>query len=169
MEQEHGSRASADRPDATDELRRLERLARLLDSSIQLPGGMRIGLDGIIGLIPGIGDAVGATLSTYLIARAARLGASVPVLLRMMANVLIETVVGAVPVLGDLFDFAWKANDRNIRLLLRQFERQPAQGTARSRLTRAGMVILVAFGVVLLAVIVFAVSLAIALVGLLLA
>jgi hypothetical protein len=95
----------------------LKRMAHLLDSSIRLPGGYRIGLDGLIGLLPGVGDLAGALLSTYIVAQAHRLGAPRSVILRMGLNLLTDTLVGAVPVMGDLFDFAWKANLRNVRLL----------------------------------------------------
>lgn len=94
------------------------RLAGLLDDAFTVPGTkFRVGLDGLIGLIPGVGDVIGAALSTLVIALAARAGAPRPVLARMAGNVLIETVVGLIPVLGDLFDFAWKANRKNVELL----------------------------------------------------
>jgi len=95
----------------------LRRLAWLLDSSIRLPGGFRIGLDGIIGLVPGVGDLVAGVLSFYIVFAGVRLGMPVSVIARMILNVLLELVVGAVPVLGDLFDFIFKANERNIRLI----------------------------------------------------
>lgn len=95
----------------------VHRLAWLLDESIRLPGGLRIGLDGILGLIPGVGDLVGMGLSGVIIADAARRGVSGAILVRMVINVLIETVVGAIPLFGDLFDFVWKANSRNLRLM----------------------------------------------------
>lgn len=98
--------------------KRLRRLAWFLDSSIRLPYiDYRIGADGIIGLIPGLGDTVGALLSSYIVLEAAKLGASKSVLLRMALNIAIETIVGIVPIVGDLFDMAWKANLRNVRLL----------------------------------------------------
>lgn len=101
-----------------DRLRRLDKLSRLLDNAFAIPGTrFRIGLDGILGLIPGIGDATGAALSIYLIVQAARLGLPVSTLLRMVGNVALETVVGAVPIVGDVFDIAWKANIRNMALL----------------------------------------------------
>ncbi len=100
----------------------MQRLAHLMDSSIRLPGGFRIGLDGIIGLVPGIGDAVGLLISSYLIGKAATLGASRPLLARMVGNVLLETGLGSIPLVGDLFDFAFKANNRNMRLLLNHQE-----------------------------------------------
>lgn len=108
--------------------RRLERLrafSRLLDSSIPLPGGYRVGIDGLIGLIPGIGDIAGGAASSYIIIEAARLGASTPTLLRMVFNVLLETLIGQIPFLGDLFDFVWKANVKNVALLEKQFQRSP--------------------------------------------
>ena len=77
----------------------------------------RIGLDGLISLLPVGGDAVGAVLSSYLMAEAAGLGAPKTVLIRMALNVVIDTLLGMVPVVGDLFDFAWKSNSKNIRLL----------------------------------------------------
>jgi len=142
-----GKRRSGDSPQS----RRLRGLARLLDSSIPLPGGYRIGLDGLIGLIPGVGDAIGASFSTYIILEAARMGASRTTLLRMVGNVLIDTIVGAVPILGDLFDFAWKANQRNMALLDGALEQGPAGGTPQQRLGFVGIVLLIAL-VVLIAV-----------------
>lgn len=113
-------------------MRRVRGLAYLLDDSIPLPGGFRVGLDAVIGLVPGIGDAAGAVLSAYILAQAARLGASRAVLLRMAANVGIETVVGAIPFVGDLFDAGWKANARNAALLDAFLER-PATAERASR------------------------------------
>lgn len=103
----------------TDPVRaRLKRLAWLLDSSIPVPGlNFRVGLDAVLGLIPGFGDAAGVLLSSYIVHEAWRLGAPKSVLLRMWLNVIVEGVVGAVPILGDLFDAAWKANQRNVALL----------------------------------------------------
>ncbi len=129
-----------------DEARRLERLrafARLLDSSITLPGGYRIGLDGLIGLVPGIGDTLGGVASGYIILEAARLGASTTSLLRMVFNVLLETLVGLIPLVGDLFDFVWKANERNLALLERQLQRPRAGGPPENRLTGALAILLV--------------------------
>ena len=96
----------------------LDRLAWLLDQALPIPGtSQRIGVDAIIGFIPGVGDTLGALLSTYIIVEAARRGASVWTVVRMLGNVAVETLVGAVPVLGDLFDVVWKANLRNVALL----------------------------------------------------
>jgi len=112
--------------------REIAAFGRFLDSSIRLPGGFRIGWDGIIGLVPGVGDVVGLGLSGWLVWRAVELGMPGGVILRMLGNVAIETVVGVVPVLGDLFDFVFKANNRNVALLQRELERQRVQGSGES-------------------------------------
>lgn len=110
-----------DRPrpeDAGTPLGQLEALAWILDSSIPVPGTrFRVGLDAVIGLIPVVGDVVGAALSTYILYMAARQGIPRVTLLRMGFNVTLEAVVGLIPFAGDLFDFAWKANRRNVELL----------------------------------------------------
>lgn len=101
-------------------LRRLERLANALDTCIPVPFvRTRIGIDGLIGLVPGIGDVATGALSLYFVAEAWRLGVPVMTILRMLANVGVDTVIGAVPLVGDLFDFAYKANRRNVELLRR--------------------------------------------------
>lgn len=106
---------------ADPRLARVRRLAWILDRSIPIGGGRAIGLDPIIGLIPGLGDWIAATLSLYVLYEAARLGLPFPVLGRIALNILIEAIVGAVPVLGDLFDFVWQANVRNVRLVERHY------------------------------------------------
>jgi hypothetical protein len=112
----------------------LERLAWLLDSAIVVPGTrFRVGLDALIGLIPGLGDLIGTALSAYIVAAAARRGLPRTVLLRMAFNVGLEAVIGVVPILGDLFDAAWKANQRNMALL-RQYAAVPHRAHAQSRL-----------------------------------
>ena len=98
---------------------RLRRLAHLLDDRFRIPGTRyRIGLDGLIGLVPGIGDAVTTVLALYIVLEARRLGVPLTKLGRMGLNVGLDAVLGAVPLLGDLFDVAWKANRRNLELLL---------------------------------------------------
>jgi len=113
--------------------RRIDRLAWLLDSSIPIPGlKFRIGIEALIGLVPGIGDLVGVLLSSYIVREAARAGVSRAVLARMVLNVAIEGVVGMVPLAGDLFDAAWKANQRNA-VLLGAYLDHPAKTAASSR------------------------------------
>jgi hypothetical protein len=93
------------------------KMAKWLDSAIPLPGGFRIGLDGIIGLIPGVGDAVTAVFSLLILQEAYRRRVPKMILVRMSINILIDTMVGAIPILGDIFDFFWKANTKNAQLL----------------------------------------------------
>jgi hypothetical protein len=104
--------------DDSRSIRTVRVLARLLDDAIPIPGTrMRIGLDPLIGLVPGLGDIAGGIASAYIVLAAARLGAPKAMLLRMAANVGIDTIVGSVPIIGDLFDAGWKSNSRNVRLL----------------------------------------------------
>ena len=107
--------------------KRLERLAWLLDSAIRLPGGFRVGLDGIIGLIPGVGDLIGAVLSSYIVWVAAKAKLPFLLLMRMTLNIFIELIIGVVPVFGDAFDFAFKANLRNVRILNNYFQSPSAR------------------------------------------
>jgi hypothetical protein len=128
------------------ELQPLRAMARLLDSAVQIPGTrFRFGLDAVIGLVPGLGDAIGAILSIFIIYRAARLGAPKSMLMRMLGNVAIDTIVGEIPLLGDLFDFGWKSNTMNVSLL-EQHLKQPAAAKAASRrvllLLAAGLLVL---------------------------
>ncbi|HLM44022.1 MAG TPA: DUF4112 domain-containing protein, partial [Myxococcaceae bacterium] len=108
------------------------------------PGGFQVGWDAVLGLVPVVGDWAGALLSSYIVLQAVRLGASREVLLRMVGNVAVEALAGSVPFLGDVFDAAWKANTRNVRLL----EDHLAAPTATRRASRAWvlgiMVLLVA-------------------------
>ncbi|HPE62410.1 MAG TPA: DUF4112 domain-containing protein [Thiolinea sp.] len=110
-------------PDMTPEarqnrLQQLERLAWILDSAIRIPGtGWRIGLDGLIGLVPGIGDLSAGAISSYILWQAMRLRVSPLIMMRMALNVAFESVLGVIPFFGDLFDFAFRANRRNVRLL----------------------------------------------------
>jgi hypothetical protein len=100
------------------ERNRLRDLAHVLDEAIRIPGtNIRIGLDALLGLLPGGGDVAGGLFSGLIILQAARDGAPTPVLGRMLANVVIDVVLGAIPLLGDVFDVAWRANTRNVRLL----------------------------------------------------
>lgn len=104
------------------EIEKLEDLANLLDSRFSIPGtNIRFGLDGLLGLVPGIGDTVTAVLSFYIVARAQRFGVPRGLLLRMGGNVVFDWVVGSVPLLGDLFDLGFKANLRNVDLLKRHY------------------------------------------------
>ena len=107
-----------DEPDRAETMARLRSLSKLLDDSITIPIiNRRIGLDAIIGLVPVVGDAVGALFSAYIVFEAARLGAPKSVLARMVYNIALEFIIGAIPLIGDLFDAVFKANIRNMKLL----------------------------------------------------
>jgi hypothetical protein len=118
LRQQANERRELTRDEVQQRLLWLRRFAKLSDEAIRIPGtSYTIGLDGILGLIPGVGDFATAVASLLMIHQAHTLGVRKTIILRMLGNVAIDCVVGAVPVLGDLFDFGWKANTRNLRLL----------------------------------------------------
>jgi len=99
-------------------LRRLRQISHLLDNAIPIPGTRyRIGLDPILGLIPGGGDLVGSIFAGYVVFKSAQLGVPQETLIKMAANIVFDTVAGTVPVAGDLLDVTWKANVKNMELL----------------------------------------------------
>jgi hypothetical protein len=107
-----------------DRVARIDALATLLDTAFIVPGiNVRFGLDALIGLVPGIGDVITTAMSLYIVHEARQLGAPRHVILRMVANVMLDGIVGAVPVVGDAFDVLWRANRRNMRLLQDWLER----------------------------------------------
>ncbi len=110
----------AGRASVTRELQELRRFAHLLDEAIRIPViGYRIGLEPILGLIPVVGDLSGFVVSGYLIFRAARLGLPRELVSRMIFNAVLDAAIGSIPIVGDLFDFFWKVNKRNMRLVER--------------------------------------------------
>lgn len=123
------------------------KLARLLDSAIPLPGGFRIGLDGVIGLIPGVGDAISGALSLLILQEAYQRRVPKMILVRMAINILVDTLVGAIPILGDIFDFFWKANMKNVELL-EDYEYSP-QRTYRKATASSIFMLGAAFAVLL--------------------
>jgi hypothetical protein len=137
---------------AETKLARVRTVARALDSAIAIPGtSFRFGLDPLLGLIPGLGDLAGAAASGYIILTAMQLGVSRLVVIRMLGNVAMDTLVGAVPVLGDLFDAGWKANNRNVALI----ERHVASSSAPAkpnRLLMAAVVVALTLGALSVAV-----------------
>lgn len=107
----------------TAEVEALERLATRMDSAFRVPGTrFRIGLDAILGIIPGIGDVLTLAPSLYIVWKAHGLGVRWPRLLRMGGNVALDSLIGAVPVIGDLFDAGFKANRRNVALIRTHME-----------------------------------------------
>lgn len=107
-----------------ERLQRLERLARLMDAAIAIPGTrISLGADAVVGLVPGVGDLIAKVASAYILYEAHQMGIPKHKLLRMGGNVLIDLVFGAVPVAGDVFDVFWRANLRNMRIVRDHVER----------------------------------------------
>jgi hypothetical protein len=135
------SNPSLTTPGTDIRLARARVLARALDSAIGIPGtSIRVGLDPLIGLIPGLGDVAGAALSGYIVLIGIRLGVSRSVVARMLANIAIDTVGGSLPVLGDLLDAGWKSNNMNVALIERHMASPDATRRA-SRLMIGGVAI----------------------------
>jgi hypothetical protein len=116
-----------------EKLDHLRSLSSVLDSKFQGPLGFKFGMDALIGLIPVIGDFVTSAFSFYIVAQAAALGAGPSTLIRMAINILVENLFDMVPVLGNIFDFYWKANNKNI-VLLENHLQNPARETIKSRM-----------------------------------
>jgi hypothetical protein len=107
--------------EGAERVKRLQAVARVLDDAVEVPLlGFRVGLDPLLGLIPGAGDAVSATFSGWMVVTAARLGATPATLARMIVNLGLDLLLGALPLLGDIFDIAFKANRRNLRIVEKQ-------------------------------------------------
>ncbi|WP_404364093.1 DUF4112 domain-containing protein [Marinobacter sp.] len=137
-------------------LARLDRYARTLDSRFRIPfTRIRFGLDPLVGLVPGIGDAIGLGLSFYLISEAVALRAGSGIVGKMLGNVAVDFLVGLVPLLGDAFDLVWRANDRNANLLRQHINQrlQPPEPPRKSWLVRGLWLVLGALLVVLAGVI----------------
>lgn len=108
-----------------DTVARLDALSRLLDNAFVLPGTqIRFGFDGLIGLVPGIGDVITTALSAYLVFEASRLGLPRRAIARMVANVAFDAAIGIIPVVGDAADVMFRANRRNMRILREHLERE---------------------------------------------
>ncbi len=139
-------------------LRRLRQISHLLDNAIPIPGTKyRIGLDPILGLIPGGGDVIGSIFAGYVVFKSAQMGVPQETLVKMAANIVFDTVAGTVPVAGDLLDFAWKANVKNIELLDAHLG-SPEQGKKADWLFVAALLlglILIVGGVIFLSVMLF--------------
>lgn len=115
--------AAFDLGDRARSLARLKRLAHLMDTALRIPGTrIRFGADSALGLIPGAGDMIGLGISAFALMEALRLGAPPRLIARMLANVAIDTGLGAIPIAGDVFDVMFKSNTRNLKLLLDHFE-----------------------------------------------
>ena len=112
-------------------LKNLDVLAKLMDAQFRIPGtNFRFGLDSLIGLIPGAGDLSTFAVSGYMLMIMAKNGASGFVLARMITNILVDAIFGSIPILGDLFDVAFKANMRNMRLMQQHYKEGRHRGSA---------------------------------------
>ncbi len=119
---------------AQREFENLRGIARLFDQAFRVPGtSWRFGVDALLGFVPGLGDIAGGIVAVYALRVARQLGAPASIQLRMLGNIAIDAIVGSVPFFGDLFDFAFKAQTRNLALL-EQWRKIPARTARRSRL-----------------------------------
>lgn len=124
-------RTSPDRPTSLD-VSDLDLLAHWMDTVFRIPGlNVRVGLDPLIGLIPGVGDTISSFISLYLLTAASRHGVPRIMLLRMAVNILLDVTIGALPLVGDLFDVYWKSNTRNMGLLRRYLNATPVEQRRR--------------------------------------
>jgi hypothetical protein len=124
--------APATPSEAADRLRWVEGVARLMDSQFRLPGTrFRFGLDPLLGLVPIVGDLSSTAVSVALLLTMMRHGASGSVVVRMALNIFIDTVVGAIPLIGNIFDFAYKSNERNVALLRRHYAEGKHNGSGK--------------------------------------
>lgn len=118
--------------DSAERLRHIERLSHLMDSQFTIPGTrFRFGLDPLIGLIPGFGNLATFLVSAALVRTMAQHGASGEVVIRMALNVVADAVIGAIPIVGNVFDFFFRANERNLALLRRHYVEGRHQGSGR--------------------------------------
>ena len=116
-------------------IKQLERWAWLLDNSIPIPGtSIKMGLDSLIGLIPGIGDITGGALSSYILLQAVSSGVAPVVIARMAVNIMFDTIIGMIPIVGDIFDITFKANLRNIELMANYYN-SPREAVKRNTLS----------------------------------
>lgn len=127
--------------DVERKLEQVDQLAGLLDDFLRIPGiGWRVGLESLIGIVPYAGDIAGGLLSLLVLLRALQFRLPKIVMARMIANTMLDFAIGAIPIVGDLFDFAFKANRRNVRML-RQYASDPAKSTLRHWLFLGSLVV----------------------------
>lgn len=135
------------------EMARLEALSKLLDNQFRIPGtNLRFGLDGLMGLVPYLGDMSGFVVSGFLMRTMAKKGASPWMMLRMMFNYILDAVVGVVPLVGDLFDFGFKANRRNVEMLKAYYADGSVKPNARRSVAFLGLLFLALFAALIWAV-----------------
>ena len=134
----------------TKKLKWVESIAYLMDNQFRIPGtNMRFGLDPILGLVPFLGDISTFAVSGALVLTMARHGASRAVVIRMVVNIILDLIIGTIPILGALFDFGYKANQRNVRLLREHYHEGKHQGTGNGFLAMVIIVLLLALTLVI--------------------
>jgi hypothetical protein len=139
----------------------LRRFAFLMDEAVEVPWtGRRIGIDALLGLIPGVGDAIGALLSTWVIVAALRHRVPMRKIARMAGNILLDLGVGSIPILGDIFDFLFEENVYNVDLLLRHRrpDRKPRSLVAMMAVVLVVLLALIAVGIFVIALVVVAIN-----------
>lgn len=130
----------------TYELKWVERVSRLMDSKFTIPGTrFKFGLDPILGLLPFVGEASTFAISGTLVLYMVKHGASGKVVVLMILNILLDTIIGGIPVIGNIFDFFYKANNRNVRLLKKHYEEGKYQGSGKGTLIVVALIIFVLF------------------------
>lgn len=140
------STENSNTPPIDPDMARLDMLAKLLDNQFVIPGtSFRFGLDGIIGLIPYVGDMAGFVVSGMLFRTMLKHGAGPLLMLRMMGNIVLDTVIGIIPILGDLFDFGFKANRRNVDLLRQYYASGQPRPSAKGSLVVLGILFFILF------------------------
>lgn len=139
---------SPDQKNLASEVAHLKKIAEFMDSKFRLPGGFRIGLDGIIGFIPGLGDLIANSVSFYILYQAAVIGCPPSVIIRMGFNVLLDNLIDTIPILGNFFDIFWKANNRNVALV-ETYVANPRKTTLASRFAIAAALSVVAVTLIL--------------------
>jgi hypothetical protein len=141
MDRARSAGTGARSPSIVDAERRIAFVARMLDDLVTIPGTrQRLGLDSVVGLIPGIGDLASAAVGGWVILEAARFRLPGIVLARMVVNTLVDLVIGAIPLLGDLFDIVFKSNSRNLALF-RRHATDPGASTTEHRVFLGGLVL----------------------------
>jgi Domain of unknown function (DUF4112) len=132
-------RALTREEDVARTLERLRALANTMDSLVRVPGtNVTLGLDAALGLVPVVGDLVAQAIGGYIVYEARRLGVRKRTLLRMGWNMVVDTAMGSVPLVGDVFDVVWKANRKNLALLERHLERELAKNVIEGQWQRVG-------------------------------
>ena len=138
---------------AVAKLERLRYLSNLWDNALRIPGtNLRVGLESLIGILPFGGDVIGLLLSCYILFHAIQFKLPKTILLRMVSNIIIDAVVGLVPILGDLFDTTWKANTRNVNILENHLQQPTLSHSANRR-----FIVLLWLGVVSISIVLIAI------------